>query len=436
MKFISIAIFVLVFAGAVGLFVRNIRRILRNINLGKDKEINDNKPQRWRQMLLVAIGQQKMLTRPVPAFFHIVIYLGFILINIEVLEILVDGFTGNHRIFKDVLNFDGFPLYNIAIAFFEILGVSVLIACAVFLYRRNVQKLPRFTSKDLDGWPRKDANNILIAEVILMLALLIMNSADHSLQQSGFTFPISTPLHHALFNGVSEGTLHIIVLVCWWLHLVGILAYLNYLPYSKHFHIVLSFPNVWYAKLTPKGQFTNMDNVTNEVKAMLDPSFTPPPLAEGEVMKFGAKDVNDLNWKNLLDAYTCTECGRCTSECPANQTGKLLSPRRIMMATRDRMEDVGKSLDTGGPGLADGKTLLYDYITPEELWACTSCNACVQACPVNIDPLNIIVELRRSMVMEDSKMPDSLALAMTNIENNGAPWQFSPADRLNWAQED
>lgn len=435
MEYISIGIFTLVFIAAVALFTRNIRKILRNINLGKDKTINDNKPQRWKQMLLVAIGQSKMVVRPIPAFFHIIIYVGFILINIEVLEILIDGFTGNHRIFMDVLNFDGFPLYNIAIAFFEVLGILVLIACGVFLYRRFVLKLPRFASKDLDGFPRKDAANILVAEIVLMFALLIMNSADHALQATGFSFPVSGPLYHSVFHGMSEGTLHAIVLVCWWLHLIGILAYLNYLPFSKHFHIVLSFPNVWYAKLTPKGQFTNMESVTNEVKAMLDPSFTPPPLAEGEVIKFGARDVNDLNWKNLLDAYTCTECGRCTSECPANQTGKLLSPRRIMMATRDRMEDVGKSLDAGGPGLADGKSLLYDYISAEELWACTSCNACVQACPVNIDPLNIIVELRRSMVMEDSKMPDALAGAMANIENNGAPWQFSPADRLNWATE-
>lgn len=436
MKYVSIAAFFIVFIAAVTLFTINIRKILRNINLGKDKKIDDNKPARWRQMLLVAIGQQKMLTRPVPAFFHIIIYVGFILINIEVLEILIDGATGNHRIFMDLLNFDGFPLYNIAIAFFEILSVAVLVACGVFLYRRYVLKLPRFTSKDLDGWPRKDAANILFAEIVLMTALLIMNSADHKLQQSGFTFLISTPLYNALFHGMSEGALHTIVLVSWWLHLVGILAYLNYLPFSKHFHIVLSFPNVWYAKLTPKGEFTNMDSVTNEVKAMLDPSFTPPPPAEGEVINFGAKDVNTLNWKNLLDAYTCTECGRCTSECPANQTGKLLSPRRIMMATRDRMEDVGKQIDAGKEPFTDGKTLLYDYISAEELWACTSCNACVQACPVNIDPLNIIVELRRSMVMEDSKMPDSLALAMTNIENNGAPWQFSPADRLNWATEE
>lgn len=435
MHLVSIIAFVLIFGAAVTLFVINIRKILRNINLGKDQVINDNKPARWRQMVLVALGQSKMVARPIPAFFHVIIYVGFVLINIEVLEILVDGFTGSHRTFMDMLNFEGFPLYNIAIAFFEVLCVLVLIACFVFLYRRYISKVPRLASKDLDGWPRKDATYILVAEIVLMTALLIMNSADHALQATGFNFPVSTPLHNSLFDGLSEGALHTIVLVAWWLHLVGILAYLNYLPFSKHFHIVLAFPNVWYAKLTPKGQFTNMESVTNEVKAMLDPSFTPPPLADGEVMKFGAKDVNDLSWKNLLDAYSCTECGRCTSECPANQTGKLLSPRRIMMATRDRMEDVGKSLDAKGPGLADGKTLLYDYISAEELWACTSCNACVQACPVNIDPLNIIVELRRSMVMEDSKMPDALAGALTNIENNGAPWQFSPADRLNWATE-
>ncbi len=435
MEYISIVLFVLVFAAAVGIFTVNIRKILRNINLGKDQTINDNKPARWRQMALVALGQSKMLVRPIPAFFHIIIYVGFVLINIEVLEILIDGFTGNHRIFMNVLNFDGFPLYNIAIAFFEVLGILVLIACVVFLWRRFVLKVPRLAHKDLDGFPRKDATNILVAEIVLMVALLIMNAADHSLQESGFTFPISTPIYNALFHGMSEGTLHAIVLVCWWLHLIGILAYLNYLPFSKHFHIVLAFPNVWYAKLTPKGQFTNMESVTNEVKAMLDPSFTPPPVAEGEVIKFGARDVNDLSWKNLLDAYSCTECGRCTSECPANQTGKLLSPRRIMMATRDRMEDIGKQIDKKEEPFKDGKTLLYDYISAEELWACTSCNACVQACPVNIDPLNIIVDLRRAMVMEDSKMPDALAGAMANIENNGAPWQFSPADRLNWAQE-
>lgn len=438
MEYIDNILFgVLLIAGIV-LFAKNFRKIRRNILLGRDVDLTDNKSVRWKTMIRVALGQSKMVTRPIPAILHIFVYVGFVIINIEVIEILIDGVAGTHR----VLSFLG-PLYTFLIATFEILAVLVFLGCAVFLLRRNVAKLKRFISKDLDGWPRSDANFILITELFLMAAFLIMNAADFNLQAAGYghyekisesAFPVSSLLA-GMFNGMAPETLAFLERFTWWFHIVGIIAFLNYLPYSKHLHILLAFPNTYYSNLQKKGKFSNLDSVTVEVKAMLDPSFTPPPPPETPV-RFGAKDVQDLTWKQLMDAYTCTECGRCTSSCPANITGKLLSPRKIVMSVRDRLDEVGKNVDANnGTFVDDGKSLLGDYITAEEIWACTSCNACVQECPVNIDPLGVIVDIRRYLVMEQSASPTELNMMMTNIENNGAPWQFSPADRLNWATE-
>jgi ferredoxin len=429
-------IFILLLTGASALFIVNVRRVRRNILLGRELDRKDKPAQRWKTMVLVALGQSKMLTRPIPAILHIFVYVGFVLINIEVVEMLIDGASGTHRF----LSFMG-PFYNFLIGFFEILAFLVTFGCVIFLIRRNILRLKRFISKDLDGWPRSDANIILCTEILLMSALFLMNAADQTLQGMGIghyikagSFPVSSFIA-PLLSGMSEHALMGIERTCWWFHMIGILAFLNYLIVSKHFHILLAFPNVFYSNLNAKGEFTNVATVTNEVKAMLDPSFTPPPHDPDKPMRFGARDVNDLSWKQLLDAYTCTECGRCSSSCPANQTGKLLSPRKIMMDTRDRLTEYGKNIDKNGTFKDDNKALLGDYITAEELWACTSCNACVQECPVNIDPLSIIIDLRRYLVMEQSAAPAGLNLMFTNIENNGAPWQFSPADRLNWAKE-
>lgn len=429
-------LFLLVLTGAITWFTINIRKIIRNIRIGREENRNDRKPERWNIMARVALGQSKMAARPLAAVLHLFVYAGFVLINIEVLEIILDGIFGTHRLFAPWLG----SFYDFLIGSFEVLALLVLVGVIAFLARRNIVYIKRFRQKELDGWPRSDANIILITEVLLMTALLTMNATDQVLQSRGVehytvagSFPISSWLV-PLFGGWSTGTLITWERIAWWFHIIGILAFLNYLPYSKHFHIVLAFPNVWYSNLNPKGQFNNMEAVSNEVKLMLDPSAVPAEIS-GPV-KFGAKDVADLSWKNLLDAYTCTECGRCTSECPANITGKKLSPRLIMMKTRDRLEEMSRNMDANkGTFVDDGKSLLHDYITPEELWACTTCNACVQACPVNIDPLNIIVELRRQLVMEESAPPAALSAMFTNVENNGAPWQFSPSDRLNWAEE-
>jgi heterodisulfide reductase subunit C len=429
---------ILVVAGAI-LFAMNIRKVRRNVMLGKEVDRSDSKPERWKTMARVALGQSKMVTRPLPGILHIFVYAGFVIINIEVLEIIVDGIFGTHR----VLSFLG-PLYTFLIASFEILAVLVFLGCFVFFLRRNIAHVRRLVMKELDGWPKTDANAILITEMLLMTAFLLMNATDLRLAQLGVEHYSEAGISEAAFpvsgilaNLFGDDTTRLVMLerFCWWFHIVGIMAFLNYLPYSKHLHILFAFPNTYYSNLWPKGKFTNPESVTNEVKAIMDPSFTPPPPAEGQIQRFGAKDVTDLTWKQLLDAYSCTECGRCTSACPANITGKLLSPRKIMMDTRDRLEEVGKNIDKNGKFEDDGKSLLGDYIKPEELWACTSCNACVQECPVNIDPLSIIVDMRRYLVMEQSAAPNELNLMMTNIENNAAPWQFSPSDRLNWANE-
>ncbi len=427
-------IFFVIFIAAVILFTIQVRKIIRNINLGKDINRSDNKPERWATMAKVAMGQTKMVRRPVAGIMHLFVYVGFVIINLEVLEIIIDGLFGTHRIFAFLGSF-----YSFLIGSFEILALLVLVGVIVFLARRVVLGLKRFSGVEMKAWPKADALYILIIEVLLMSAFLTMNAADYKLQLAGYghyiiagSFPVSQYLTGLLPN--SPEALELIERACWWFHIIGILAFLNYLPISKHFHIILAFPNTWYSNLNNKGQFTNMESVTNEVKAMLDPSFTPPPA--DAIGRFGAKDVQDLNWVQLMNAYTCTECGRCTSVCPANQTGKLLSPRKIMMDTRDRLEEVGNNKAKNGKDYDDGKSLLDDYITREEIWACTTCNACTEACPVNIDPLAIIVDLRRYAVMEESNVTGSLNAMFSNVENNGAPWKYSPADRLNWATKD
>ena len=428
---INQAVFIIILAAAVYLFSKNCGKIRRNILLGKDTDRSDRPADRWLMMAKIALGQTKMVKRPVAAIMHFFIYIGFIIINIEVLEIMIDGIFGSHRIFSHPLG----GLYGLLIGAFEVLALLVLVACITFLARRNIIRLKRFSGVEMTEWPKSDANYILFIEILLMTAFLTMNAADHKLQLLNFghyikagSFPISTLIGPLLPD--SAASLVIIERSCWWFHIIGILAFLNYLPYSKHFHILLAFPNTYYSNLNLKGQFTNMASVTNEVKAMLDPSFVP--VAAAAPGRFGAKDVTDLTWKNLMEAYTCTECGRCTSVCPANQTGKLLSPRKIMMDTRDRITEVGNNLDKHGKDRRDDRSLLDNYITREELWACTTCNACVEACPVNINPLEIITEMRRYIVMEESQAPASLNNMFGNVENNGAPWKYSQADRLNW----
>lgn len=433
MQIVQQILFVVCLAVAVYFFYRNVSRIRRNILLGREEDRTDNKPERWKTMLKVAFGQSKMGTRPVPAILHLFVYVGFILINIEVLEIVIDGIAGTHRVFAPLGS-----LYDFAIGFFEVLAILVLLGCVLFLTRRFINRIPRFHNPEMKGWPTKDATIILVTEIVLMMAILKMNAADQILQARGAehyvqagSFPISQFLV-PMFEGFSTEALIGLERVFWWFHILGILLFLNFLPYSKHFHIILAFPNTFYSNLKPKGTIENIGSVTNEVKMMMglpdaDPNAPPPE-------SFGAKDVTDLSWKNIMDSYTCTECGRCTSVCPANQTGKLLSPRKIMMDTRDRAEEIGKRLDSGLEK-QDDKNLL-SYISTEELWACTSCNACAEICPINIDPLNIIVQLRQYLVMEKAEAPNELNMMFTNIENNGAPWQFPATDRDKWTTEE
>jgi heterodisulfide reductase subunit C len=440
MEYIPQILFLVMLVIGFGLFGKSAMRIRRNILLGRDVERSDNSSKRIKTTLKVAFGQSKMVVRPIAGLLHIVIYVGFLLINIEVLEIVIDGIFGTHRVFAPMLG----GLYSVAIGFFEILAFLVVVACIAFLWRRNVMKIGRFHSTEMKGWPFKDANYILIIEIVLMGALLIMNAAEANFPNEhrvAGPFLISG-LIAPIFSGFSYEALVIIERVAWWGHIVGILFFLNYLPFSKHFHIMLAFPNVYYSNLKPKGQLDNLESVKKEVELMMDPNADPyaaPPEADPNAapQRFGAKDAQDLSWVQLMNAYSCTECGRCTSVCPANITGKKLSPRKIMMDTRDRLEDVGAIIDLNkGTFVDDGKSLLHDHITPEELWACTSCNACTEACPINIDPLSIIIDLRRYLVMEESSMPAPLAPVMSSLENNGAPWQFSPSDRFNWATEE
>jgi ferredoxin len=440
MQYIPNILFILLLAAGVGYFTKNIRTVIRNIKLGIPVAINDHKKERYGNVARIALGQSKLLKRPVSGALHAIVYLGFIIINIEVLEIIIDGLLGTHRIFAFLGGF-----YDFLIGTFEILALLVLVSVVLFWMRRNVLKIKRFLSPEMKGWPKQDGNIILYFEVVLMGLFLIMNSSDYALQQMGAahyiqagSYPVSS-LFVGVFDAMSQSSLIIIERTAWWLHITGILIFLNYLYFSKHLHILLAFPNVYFGAITPKGQFKNNQAVTAEVKMMMDPSVDPfaapapdaPPPA-----KFGASDVMDLSQVQLLNAYTCTECGRCTSECPANQTGKKLSPRKIMMDTRDRLQEVSKNIDANsGVFVPDGKELLKDYISTEELWACTTCNACVEACPVSIDPLSIIMDMRQYLVMEQSAAPTELNGTMTNIENNGAPWPFNQMDRLNWAKE-
>jgi len=443
MSYLDNILFTIVLVLGFGYFYSNIKKIIRNINLGIAVNRKDNPKARWKNMAMIALGQSKMVRSPIAGILHVIVYSGFVIINIELLEIIIDGVFGTHRVFAFLGAF-----YDVLIASFEILAVLVLLAVFAFWTRRNIIKLKRFDSKDLNGSPRKDANYILYFEVVLMSLFLLMNASDLNLQNvpGGFShfikagsFPISQFIE-PLFNSYSNEMVMLLSEMFWWLHIIGILIFMNYLYFSKHLHILLAFPNTYFADLHPKGQFDNLASVTNEVKLMMDPNADPyaaaPVNENAPPNKFGASDIQDLNWVQLLNAYTCTECGRCTSSCPANVTGKKLSPRKIMMDTRDRIEEVGRNIDANkGIFIPDNKTLLNDYISPEELWACTSCNACVEECPVNISPLSIIMDMRRYLVMEQSAAPMSLNAMMSNIENNGAPWQYNQQDRLNWKNE-
>ena len=437
MNYIPNIIFAIVLIIGVGFFARNVKRLIRNIKLGQDVDVSNDKSQRWKNMAMIALGQSKMVKRPIAGFLHIVVYVGFVIINIEVLEIIIAGIFGTHRIGLSILPES---VYGFLIGSFEILAVGVLVTVMIFWLRRNAIKIKRFLSAEMKGWPKNDGNIILYFEVVLMCLFLIMNATDTSFQEMNSGNVISQYIA-PLFSDFSKASLHMIERGAWWLHIVGILVFLNYLYFSKHLHILLAFPNTYYGSLQPKGEFNNLEAVTNEVKLMMDPSAdpfaAPEEGAEEEVpAKFGASDVQDLNWVQLLNAYTCTECGRCTSACPANLTGKKLSPRKIMMDTRDRLEEVGKNIDANnGVFVDDSKQLLGDYITNEELWACTTCNACVEECPVSINPLSIILDMRRYLVMEQSAAPTELNNMMTNIENNGAPWPYNQMDRLNWKDE-
>lgn len=444
LEYLPQILFIIAFAGATLFFAKNVSLIRRNINLGKDVDRTDQKDKRFKKMMKVALGQSKMVVRPIAGILHIIVYIGFVIINIEVLEIIIDGIVGTHRIFA----FLG-PVYDFLIGSFEILAFLVLVSVIIFLIRRNIIKIKRFMARELKDWPKSDANYILYFEVVLMVLFLTMNAADYQLQLLGAphyaseagiagAFPISQYLL-PIFDGMSVDSLIIVERAAWWLHILGILIFLNYLYYSKHLHILLAFPNVYFSNLDKMGKFKNLDAVTNEVNLMMDPDadpFAEPEAGEDDVPeKFGASDVHDLNWFQLLSAYTCTECGRCTDECPANQTGKLLSPRKIMMDTRDRLEEVGKKMNKKEEVTSDNQ-LLDNYITREELWACTTCTACVDACPVGIDPLSIIMDMRQYLVMEESAAPSELNNAMSNIENNSAPWPYNQQDRLNWAEEE
>lgn len=440
MHYLGQILFLLLLVAGFGFFIKNLKKLRRNILLGRDIDRSDNSPARWKNMIRVAFGQSKMINRPIPAILHLFVYIGFIIINIEMLEIIIDGLFGTHRF----LSFLG-GVYDVLIGIFEVLALLVIVGVVVFWIRRNVLKLKRLNQTELEGWGKKDANNIIYIECLLMCLFLIMNAADFYLQTKGYqgyeaagSFPVSAFLT-PVFESMSLSTVAIIERVCWWGHIIGVMLFMNYLYYSKHLHIILAFPNTYYADLNPLGELDNLESVKKEVELMMDPNADPYAAApEGDAApeKFGAQDVMDLNWVQLLNAYSCTECGRCTSVCPQNMTGKKLSPRKIMMSTRDRLEEVSKNMDANqGVFVDDGKTLLNDYITAEELWACNTCNACVEECPIDISPLSIIMDMRRFLVMEQSAAPIELNNMMQNVENNGAPWQYNQQDRLNWKDE-
>jgi ferredoxin len=437
MAIIAQILFIIISAAAIWFFSKKIMTIRRNILLGKDADFSDRSGERWKNVLLLAFGQKKMFRNPLVAVLHLFVYVGFVIINIEVLEILIDGVFGTHRIFSQY----GGVIYPYLINAFEFLAITVLVGCLIFLIRRNIVKVKRLASVDLNGWPRSDANYILITEIVLMSLFLTMNAADSILQERGYghygehstgSFFFSSLLH-PLLSGLSDSALVGVERTCWWLHILGIFAFLNYLPYSKHLHILLAFPNAYYTRLLPMGKMNNMPAIQNEVLYAMQPEMAPVDATPPD--KFGAKEATDLSWRNLLDAYSCTECGRCSAACPATITGKKLSPRKIMMSTRDRLEDIGKNIDQNGEFKDDGKTLLHDYISVEELRACTTCNSCVQECPVSISPLEIILELRRSLIMEESNAPQEWNAMFSNVENNFAPWKFSPDDRDKWVEE-
>jgi heterodisulfide reductase subunit C len=436
MQLVQQILFTVLTIAAIWIFIRKVKFISRNINLGRDRELPPD-PARWRNVLLMAFGQKRMFDKPVVALLHLAVYAGFIIINIEILEIVLDGLFGTHRLFAPHLG----KVYTFVIDFFEVLAFLVLTACAIFLVRRNVVRVGRLNMKELNGWPKSDANYILIFEIVLMTLFLVMNSADRALQLKEYghyhdvgAFFISSSMA-PLFQNLSDQTLVALERGAWWFHIAGVFVFLNYLPYSKHLHIILAFPNTYYARLQPQAEMTNMPEIQKEVLYAMQPETVPVDAAPDEHKAFGAKDVTDLTWKNLLDAYTCTECGRCTAACPANQTGKILSPRKIMMDTRDRMEEIGYNIDKNKTFVDDGKTLLHSYVSTEELWACTSCQACVQACPVLINPLDIINQLKRYLALEESNQPGEWNSMYSNVENNFAPWKFSPDDRDRWAQE-
>lgn len=436
MQLVQQILFILLAVAAIWIFVRKVKFISRNIKLGRDEELQPDS-NRWKNVLLMAFGQKRMFDKPLVALLHFAVYAGFIIINIEILEIILDGFFGTHRLFAPYLG----NVYTFVIDFFEVLAFLVLTACVIFLIRRNVIHVRRLSMKELNGWPKSDANYILIFEIVLMSLFLVMNSADRTLQLRSYEhyhnvgpFWISSNIA-SLFQNLSNGALVGMERSAWWLHIAGVFVFLNYLPYSKHLHIILAFPNTYYARLQPQAQMTNMPEIQKEVLYAMQPETIPTEATSEEKKNFGAKDVFDLSWKNLLDAYTCTECGRCTASCPANQTGKILSPRKIMMDTRDRMEEIGYNINKNGNFVDDGKTLLHDYISTEELWACTSCQACVQVCPVLIHPLHIINQLKRFLALEESNQPAEWNSMYSNIENNFAPWKFSPDERDKWAEE-